>query len=155
MKLQKLFLPFLAVIAFLSVAGFNLLQDTSITRPQLKELLVQLGYEVKDLETAPGKEKYEFKLTRDGLDIPVAAEISPSGSYIWLTVYLGKDTDATKALKLIKKNADIQPCFFYVTKSDKLMCGLPIDNRGVNNALMRQRTESIAGHVGATKGDWQ
>ena len=128
----------------------------AINQTRLKELLVQLGHTVKDIITTPGKEKYEIKINKGGLDIPMGLEISPSTNYIWLTVNLGKaSADSTKYYKYIKQNSKIQPALFYVTDSGNVMMGLPVDNRGINNALLKRYTEFIAGKVADTKDTWQ
>ena len=127
-----------------------------INQTKLREILVQLGYNPKDIVTTPGKEKYEVKLTKGGLDIPMGLEISPSTNYIWLTVNLGKaPADSLKYFRFIKQNSKIQPALFYVTDSGTLMMGLPVDNRGMNNALIKRYTEFIAGKVADTKDIWQ
>ena len=127
-----------------------------INQTRLKELLIQLGHTVKDIVTTPGKEKYEIKINKGGLDIPMGLEISPSTNYIWLTVNLGKPpSDSSKYFQFIKQNSKIQPALFYVTDSGNLMMGLPVDNRGINNALLKRYTEFIAGKVADTKDSWQ
>ena len=127
-----------------------------INQTKLKEILVQLGYTPKDIISTPGKEKYEIKLNRGGLDVPMGLEISPSTNYIWLTVFLGKaPSDSSKYFKLLKHNSKIQPALFYVTDSGNLMMGLPVDNRGINNALLKRYTEFIAGKIADTKDAWQ
>jgi len=132
-------------------------QDCSqINQTKLRELLVQLGHTVKDLVTTPGKEKYEIKINKGGFDVPMGLEISASTNYIWLTVFLGKaPSDSSKYFQLIKQNAKIQPALFYVTDSGNLMMGLPVDNRGINNALLKRYTDFIAGKVADTKDYWQ
>lgn len=153
---------FLLPLSFLFIALVN----TSATKAQncepidqvhLKDLLVQLGYTVKDLLTTPGKEKYEIKITKDDLDVPIGLEISPSTNYIWLTVFLGAAPSDTSSMfyNLIKQNAKIQPALFYVTDKGNLMMGLPVDNRGINNALLKRYTEFIAARVTDTKSYWK
>ena len=127
-----------------------------IKQTQLKELLVQLGYTQKELVSTPGKEKYEIKMVAGGLDVPMGLEISPSTNYIWLTVFLGKaPSDSSKYFQFIKQNSKIQPVLFYVTDSGNLMMGLPVDNRGINNTLLKRYTEFIADKVASTKDIWQ
>jgi hypothetical protein len=127
-----------------------------INQTKLKELLVQLGYTPKDIISTPGKEKYEIKLNRGGLDVPMGLEISASTNYIWLTVFLGKaPADSSKYFQFLKQNSKIQPALFYVTDSGNMMMGLPVDNRGINNALLKRYTEFIAGKVADTKDTWQ
>lgn len=129
----------------------------AIDRKQLRSMLEQLGYDVKDIVKDAGKEKYSSTFTRDGLDIPIGYEISPSESYIWLTVNLGDAPDAASASNnaLLKQNSKIQPSFFYITDSGRLMAALAVENRGVTNALIRLRSESLAANVGKTKEIWQ
>ena len=127
-----------------------------INQTRLKELLMQMGYTPKDIVTTPGKEKYEIKITTGGLDVPIGLEISPSNNYIWLTVNLGNaPADSLKYFKFMKQNSKIQPALFYVTDSGRLMMGLPVDNRGINNALLKRYTDFIAGKVADTKSYWQ
>ena len=147
----------LLVLSTFMMFGFAATQAQQIDRKQLKDMLVQLGYDVKDIVTDPGKEKYSVTFTRDGLDIPVGFEISPSGSYIWLTANLGAapTTGSQKTLDLLKENAKIQPTFFYVTESGRLMAALPVENRGVTNAILRARAETVSGNIGKTKETWQ
>lgn len=141
-----------------SFSGFDRLQDPdSIDRKQLRGILVQLGYDTKDLVSDPGKEKYSVTLTRNGLDVPIGAEISGNNKYIWFTVNLGSGSpdNGAKSYSLLKQNAKTQPCHFYVTDSGKLMLGLPLENRCVNNALVRERLETIANRVSENESLWK
>lgn len=140
-----------------TIVGFRGQQDGAITRTQLKEMLVQLGYEVSDIVTEVGKEKYSVKFAKNDLNIPVGFEISPSNTYIWLTVNLGEapKEGGPRTLALLKQNSKVQPTFFYVTDSGRLMAALPVENRGVTNAILRLRAESISDNVGKTKEFWQ
>ena len=103
-----------------------------INQSKLKELLVQLGYTPKEIVSTPDKEKYEIKITRDGSDVPMGLEVSPSTNYIWLTVFLGiARSDSSKYFQFIKQNSKIRPALFYVADSGNLMMGLPVDHRGI------------------------
>jgi len=123
----------------------------------MKKAVEDIGYETKELNKEPGKEKYEFKLTRDGLDIPIAIEISPSKNYIWLTVFLGAapKPESAKNAELLKKNSEVQPCQFYVTSKGNLMLAYPLDNRSMSNAILRTKVDKLAADVGKTKDIWQ
>ncbi len=140
-----------------ALLGFISPDEPQITRVQLREMLVQLGYTVTDIVKEVGKEKYSVKFTKSNLDIPVGFEISPSGNYIWLTVNLGEAPKEPNVmcLNLLKQNSKIQPTFFYVTDSGRLMAALPVENRGVTNAVLRLRAESISDNMGKTKEYWQ
>jgi hypothetical protein len=128
-----------------------------ITRPQLKDMLIQLGYTVKDIVTTAGKEKVSVTITKEGLDIPIGAEISPSNSFIWLTVNLGdapKDT-ARENNAMLKFNSKAQPNQFYITASGRMMMGVPIANRSVTNADLRERMESLSKYVAESRDLWE
>lgn len=144
-------------IGVAALYGFSTFQSDRIDRKQLRDMLVQLGYEVTDIVKDEGKEKYSVKYSKDGLDIPVGFEISPSNTYIWLTVNLGDAPaeSSPKCFALLKQNAKVQPTFFYVTESGRLMCALAVENRGVTNSILRLRGETVSDNVGKTKDVWQ
>lgn len=145
------------VVAGLAVYGFRAVQSGTIDRKQLRDMLVQLGYDVTDLVKDPGKEKYTVKMSRYDLDIPIGFELSSNNNYIWLTVNLGAAPaeTAAKNYALLRQNAKVQPSQFYITEGKRLMLAMPIDNRGVTNATLRKATESVAEDVGSTKAIWQ
>jgi len=157
MSTRRVVVVFSFFIACLALLGFANSQNQQIDRKQLREMLVQLGYDVQDLVKEEGKEKYTTKFVREALDIPIGYEISPSNTYIWLTVNLGPaPTEGNaKTLALLKQNGKVQPTFFYITESGRLMAALPIENRAVTNAVLRSRSESLADNVGKTKDVWQ
>ena len=158
MKKQTLFFSLLLLIFsfFFSITGKAQTCDP-ITQSRLKEILVQLGYTVKDLNTTAGKEKYEAAASTTDFNVPIGFEISASSNYIWLTVFLGKAPGDTSSAfyNLLKQNFKIQPTFFYITDSGNLMMGLPVDNRGVNNTVMKRYIDFISGKVSETKLYWQ
>jgi hypothetical protein len=145
---------FVLAIAAFALYGFNAAQGSKPTAKQLRSTLTQLGYEVKDLNTDEGEEKYEVKVTREGYDVYVAYEISPSTNYVWLTVLLGDTPSASKALDMLKHNSKIQPTNFYVSSNGKLMLGLAIDNKAVDNAMLRTKTDKICGDVVSSADLW-
>ena len=157
MKSLGLKASLLLIVSAGAIMGFKSQQDTGITRAQLREMLTQLGYDVSDLVKDPGKEKYVVKLTKNDLNIPVGLEISPSNSYVWLTVNLGdapNEGDA-KTFNLLKQNGKVQPTFFYITEGGKLMCALAVENRGITNTVLRTRVDTFTDNVGSTKDVWQ
>ncbi len=147
----------LAILLILSPVVSQAQDCGPIDRTQLRKMLVELGFEIKDLEKAAGKEKYEVTIVKDGLNVPIAYEISPSTNYIWLTVYLGNPTADTsiKNIALLKQNAKVQPCQFYISEKGRLMLGLAIENRGVTNAVLRRHSETVSSRVAETKTYWQ
>ena len=124
----------------------------------MKRMVEGLGYELKTLSADEGKEKYEFTMTRGGLDIFVAVELSASRGYLWLTVYLGDIAEEplkAKAPLLLRENAKIQPSQFYVTDTGRLMVALAMDNRFVTAAALRKAAEKLVDDVVNTKPLWQ
>lgn len=145
----------LILLSSFLLMGFRM--EGEIDRKQLRSMLTQLGYEVTDISKEVGKEKYSVTFVKENLNIPVGYEISPSNSFIWLTVNLGTAPaeGSAKSLALLKQNAKIQPAFFYVTESGRLMAAMAIENRSVTNAVLRLRSDFLSDQVGKSKGSWQ
>lgn len=157
MNIRSALFGFLAAIILVVVTAFSQQQDCpKIDRKGLRSLLVTAGYTIKDLNTTEGQEKYELMITKDGLNIPVAIEITPSTNYIWFTVNLGPapaDGDLQHA-KMLKQNGLIQPSQFYINSSGKLLIGLPVENKSVTIASLIRNLETISGKVAETKSVW-
>lgn len=128
-----------------------------ITRPQLKERLQQMGFDVKTLNDKAGEEKYSIDHQGTGFNVPVAYEISPSTNFIWLTVNLGPadTTNADKNMELLKETANIQPSFFYITAKGNLMMAVAIENRGVTEAILRRHINKLVADVSKTSTTWR
>ncbi|KAA0238352.1 MAG: hypothetical protein EDM74_06955 [Armatimonadetes bacterium] len=95
-------------------------------------------------------------VSREGLDIPLAAEVSASKNYVWLTAYFGQiPTDfGDRPLKMLRANFEVQPSQFYITKSDKLMMGIALDNRNIHPAILRRNVDKVAKDVASTQALW-
>jgi len=146
-----------AFCVFLFSASGKAQNCDQLTAAQLRDMLVQLGYTVKDNNTTPGSEKYEVNNTTATLNVPVAYELSASKNFIWLTVNLGKPSADTSVMNaaLLKQNFKIQPCQFYITGKGNLMMGMAVENRGVTNAILRRHTDKIIADVSSTTAFWQ
>ena len=164
--MKKLLLPItiLALAATLPLLKPVVAQDAAVPAQHdhatLKKALEDLGFSVKMLVTDPGKEKYQIDIERDSLNLPIGVELSPSKSYIWITLNLGASPNAetaaaSKFADLLKANTNIQPSQFYITKSGRLMIAIPIDNRYVTNATLRRCIDKVAGDVVTQKSTWQ
>jgi len=130
----------------------------TLTAEELKKLVDGLGYESKVLSAEAGSEKWQFKVTQGGLDIPVAYEVTSSRNYVWFTVHLGTITDETlkvKAPALLRKNLDVQPSQFYVTEKNNLMLAIPLENRALNPGWVRRSIEKLVADVVGTASVWQ
>ena len=158
MKRKTLICIAITAILICIVTPFSYAQSCdALTSAQLKEKLIQLGNEVKDLNSTEGKEKYEVKFTTPTLDVPVAFELSASKNFVWLTVFLGTpraDTSVMNA-ELLKQNFSIQPCQFYITSKGNLMMGLAIENRGLTNAIIKRHSDKLVADVASTASFWQ
>ncbi len=163
--MKRLLLPVavLAVAVAISLLSPVNAQDSSTPgqhdAASLKKSLEELGYEIKNIVTEPGKEKYAVTLEKGGLTLPIGVEISPSRGYLWLTLNLGAapadSAPASRFAELLKANAQIQPSLFYITKSGRLMIGHPTENRAVTNAQLRRNIEKIADDVVIKKAIWE
>ena len=158
MKRKILISASIAAIFICMLTSFSYAQNCDqLTSAQLKEKLIQLGNEVKDLNSTVGSEKYEVKYTSPTLDVPVAYELSASKNFVWLTVFLGTPRADTSVMNaaLLKQNFSIQPCQFYITSKGNLMMGLAIENRGLTNAIIKRHSDKIVADVSSTASFWQ
>jgi hypothetical protein len=131
-------------------------QDTQLSAAQLKEMITNAGYEVKALNEEAGKEKFEFTVKTEEFDVPIAAEISGSRNYVWLTVYLGDapKPDSTKCHAMLSRNFKIQPSQFYITERGALMMGFAMENRNMNPVVFRRTFAKLADDVVKTADIW-
>ena len=155
----KQFIPRLILICSIGFVSFAAsAQDCKpLTRPQLRELLMQMGFTVIDIVKTEGKEKYEVSHPGPGFNVPLGYEISASTNFIWLTAFLGKPENLSdeKSTEMIRKNADIQPCFFYVTASGNIMMAVAVENRGVTSTILRRHIDKIVADVSKNAAIWQ
>jgi len=157
--IKKRLIRFATLFFFLCIiVSTSSAQDCGpINSSKLKELLIGMGFAVKNTNDQGKPDKFEIKNSNAGLDIPTTYEISASTNYIWLTVYLGKadyEDSAEINTELLKQNAAIQPCLFYITAKGNLMMGLPVENRAVTAAVLKRCNDFISKNVGNTKFYW-
>jgi hypothetical protein len=145
------------VVSVLALSGLGFLatqQSDPLTSAQLKAMADNMGLTTKVLDQDTGK--FQIDAKTDSLNIPIAAEVSKSGNYIWFTVYLG---DAAKIESkygdLLKQNAAIQPDFFYVTEKGRLLLGVAVDNRAVSPAILKRVTDKLVEDVDKTQPYWK
>ncbi len=156
MKSKTIFAILLPLVGT-PIIGLNLLQEqnSELNAQQLREMVVGLGYEVKDLSVEAGKEKIQIDVKTEAFNIPLGVEISPSKSYVWLTASLGKDSPERKYRELLMENGKIQPSQFYLTSSNFLMIALPIENRLLTPTIIRNRIDKLAKDVSSRAATWQ
>lgn len=124
----------------------------------LKSMVKNMGYEPKDLDKTPGKEVAEFTVKGPKLTLYITTEVSSSKSYVWLTVSFGKTSEiknfSARLENLLKENAMIQPGQFFISKGGYLKYALPLENRGIDAALLRKRIDKVVEDVEDTAGVW-
>ncbi len=157
---RKLFAGVLFFVAAVALIGWQANAPVQWDTEALKKGIEDIGYEPKNISREPDKEKYEFKVERSGLNIPVVAEVTPSKNYIWLIALLATDIkeetySSSKLFKLLQSNATIQPTHFFITKGGRLQVGHPIDNRNVTNAILRRTIDKLTTNIAETKDLWQ
>lgn len=154
----------LALLAFclvgaLLLVGWQESNNGIYDSPMLLKAIEDIGYEAKNISINADKPLYEFTIVRDGLNVPIAAEVTSSKTYIWLTVFLGNvkedEANATKLRKLLQANANYQPAQFFITKVGALKLGLPVANRALTNAILRKEIDKLVNAVVETKAVWQ
>jgi hypothetical protein len=151
-------LGLIAVVAVPGLAGAQG-EDKQLSAAEVKTMLSNMGYTLKDLNTEAGKEKVEFMIQRDGFDVYVAAEVSPSKRYVWLTVFLGEVKEFSnfdeRAAKLLHQNFKVQPTMFYTTDKGNFMMAIATDNRNLNAAALRFRIDKLVADCTSTNEFWK
>ena len=127
-------------------------QTEQLDTAGLRQLFSDLGYTLKDLDKDLGK--FEFTVQSTEVEIPIAAEISTSKNYIWLTVNLGKNRPSLNHEELLKQNFIIQPDFFYITTKGNMMMGTAMVNRSLRPADVRRIVEKLLRDVQSTRPVW-
>lgn len=156
MKKLLITLTTLLAVCILSVTAAA--QDCApITGSQLRTMLINMGYTVKDLNTTPGSEQIEIKNTTSGLDIYLLCEVSPSKNFVWLTALLNSDSTSfqSRTKDLLKQNGIVQPAQFYISKNGSLKFGLAAENRGVTAAILRRHIDMVSNNIVKTKSFWE
>ncbi|MBS1735360.1 MAG: hypothetical protein JSS98_01995 [Bacteroidetes bacterium] len=151
MRKIKLFIFLVALVATTTLSAQTIInQCAPINSSQLKTMLSQLGYEVKDAGTS----SYTIVSTRDGSTLPILAQLSGNTENIWLTINLG-DADSlnTKKNYLYLKESSYSSNFFYVSEG-KIIIAQKIDNRGIDNALLRKRIDGLTQEAVASTYLW-
>jgi hypothetical protein len=155
-----LFAGILLFVTAVALVGWQANAPVQWDAVALKKGIEDIGYEPKNISREADQEKYEFKLERGGLNIPISAEITSSKNYIWLLAVLATDVkeesySASKLFKILQANGNIQPAQFFITRNGRLLVGQAIENRNVTNAILRRVVEKLATNVVETKELWQ
>jgi hypothetical protein len=126
-----------------------------VTYDALKTMVQGMGYTPKELGK-PDSPLFEVTIASNGFDVPLGMEISKSGRYVWVRAMLGQadKLPPERGTELLKKQGEIQPTMFWITKSGNLLAGMAIDNRDVSPEHLRFVMEKIAGDIAATSALW-
>ena len=173
MKRSRLPLAAVAVASLLLTAGWQVPQTppasppapspssepTVITDTELKTLLGELGYTVKDVGTAAGQGVYDISIAALGFNIPTRVYLSKSKKKLWLSVTLMTKEDVDKLTRedlqaILAKNSQIGPCHFLV-EDGRLKMHLALDNRQITAAILRSEFFLLSSRVTETKSLWQ
>jgi hypothetical protein len=156
--MKKLFITLTTVFVLSIVSATAYAQECApITGSQLRSMLVNMGFTVKDLNTTPGSEQIEIKNTTSGLDIYLLCEVSASKNFVWLTALLNSDSTSyqSRTNDLLKQNGIVQPAQFYITKTGSLKFGLAAENRGMNAAILRRHIDMVSSNIAKTRAFWE
>ena len=144
----------LPIAASLLVAVAPAFQESKLDHAQLKAMVTGLGYEAKDLNAT----KVEFTIKTDAFNIPIGAEVSPSGRYIWLTSFLGEAKPGSeldnRSAKFMRANGQIQPTQFYITSKESLMCAIAVENRNVQAASLKFAVDKLVKDLSTNSALW-
>lgn len=158
--MNRIFRPVFAlagITAAIALAGFGREQGSdasALDAEGVRAMAANLGHELKALNTEAGKEKWQFDVKTTGFNVPIGLELSPSKSYIWLTVSLGPLKASQETKELMKLGAKTQPTQVYLTSKETLMMAMPIENRAVTPAIMKSRIEKLAKDVEESATVW-
>lgn len=146
----------LAIALVLAPLGAVPAQAAPATYDQVKTMVTNMGYTTTQISKGAETPKFEFSIKAGTFNVPIGAEISPSGKFIWLSVNLGTaPSDPAKAMALLRRTASTQPTHFWITSNGRLMCGMAIDNREVTPAALRLAIDKVGADVAASAPDWQ
>ncbi len=154
--MKKMYALF-AITVFVIMSIQTKAQDcTTINAPELKSMLVNMGYEVTELDTAQASKKYQVKHYNDGLHIYISYQLSASTNFVWLTAILNTDSINYKPRihNILKQNTVVQPAQFYINKNGTLMFGLAAENRGMTAAILRRHIDFVCNNIAKTKEYW-
>lgn len=151
-RLRFIAIAMLVSAGSLVARGGPVVQNEQWSRADLNKTLQQMGYETKSLgdeETS----SYTFE-TGASWKIYLSAQVSASKKYVWILVNLGDVTETTKFQQLLKANSSIQPSHFYINSTDKLYCGVPLENRELNPVRLKTGIDMIIKSITDTQDAW-
>ncbi|MBS1720056.1 MAG: hypothetical protein JST35_06390 [Armatimonadetes bacterium] len=126
----------------------------AIDGPALAKILTDLKMEPKNIAEEGEKPLFAFDIKTEKFNVPMVAEVSSSGRYIWLTCTLKEDARTSDSMSILRAIGDIQPTHLWVTKSNRLKMGLSIDNRGVNATVVKFVLDKLADDLEKTSSIW-
>jgi len=127
---------------------------------ELGKALENLGYAVEPIIDKDGKTTaYKATFEANGWNYTLIIEISPNGQFIWVTAPLEQVNPGSIAseqlMKILAANARIEPAFFVIDEqSHILMMQMPISNKNVTQATLRQWINYFCKSVRDTKDVW-
>ncbi len=132
----------------------------ALTIESLATMLEGLGYENKVSLYSDNSKYIDLTLSRGNWNITTSVDLSPDKSMFWLTVYLTKVEDPTKApltaaLKLLESEAAVWPSYFtYNTKSNLIYITRPVPNGNLKATTLRPILDSFLTNIDSTTEAW-
>jgi hypothetical protein len=129
-----------------------------VTPEGLGEMLRDLGREPKEMGT--DKNRYQILIDRDDWKVFVRVSLSGNRKYVWLdaSTQALADPDAAPPgawLRLLHLNDEIFPArFTYDKKAKQIRLLMPMENRGITPARLRQEIDAFDQLFRRTEPDW-
>ena len=130
------------------------------TLESLAVMLEGMGYENKVSLYSDNSKYIDLTLSRGNWNITTSVDLSPDKSMFWLTVYLTKVEDPSKApltaaLKLLESEATVWPSYFtYNTKSNLIYITRPVPNANLKATTLRPILDTFLTNIDSTADTW-
>jgi hypothetical protein len=132
----------------------------ALTPETLKETLVKLGYEPREVKAGDGV-LYFIKVSRGGLTYEVNVNLSPNREKLWTSTVLailpqGTELPAARLLKLLELNQKVVgPSHFgYDANGRAISMNRAMDNREVTLNLLKEHIDASTAQCEATRDHW-
>jgi hypothetical protein len=131
---------------------------TTLTDESLKTLLERMGYEFEPIKSTSGLTMYRVKFEQSNWTYTMYVSLSGDKSMVWLATPLielpaGDKVPEAILEKLLQKTDELGPCHFSL-KGRRVYLNLPLENRNITPARLRQALDTMATNVKETAPYW-
>jgi hypothetical protein len=136
-------------------------QATALTDETLLQMLRGMGYEPKVDTNNDGSKSYTIHFEREGWCYYFRISLSPDKSVLWISTSLGDVPPGQKIrpealLKILELNrSGLGKARFSISDRGTLFLSIPLDNRGVTPALIRDAVDELVANVKETQPYWK